>query len=102
MPAVRPPRGYNRPGCDVLGGVGGRGMSELPNSLSALRTGAVLVLSISGGKDSDAMTLSLLEQRARENWPGAVCLVHADLGRAEHRVTPQYVDKFHRRIKALY
>ena len=77
-------------------------MSELPNPLSALRAGAALVLSISGGKDSDAMTLTLLRQRSEENWPGEVCLVHADLGRAEHRITPQYVERFHRRVQALY
>ncbi len=56
-----------------------------------LRDGAALVLSISGGKDSDAMCHHLLECRQTEGWSGAVALVHADLGRAEWHNTTEYV-----------
>lgn len=56
-----------------------------------LREGAALVLSVSGGKDSDAMCHHLLEQRAAEGWTGDVAMVHADLGRAEWHNTTDYV-----------
>lgn len=64
-----------------------------PDPLTLLRAGAALVLSVSGGKDSDATAHHLLDQRAREGWSGDVRLVHADLGseRVEWRQTPDYV-----------
>lgn len=60
-------------------------------ALDLLRSGASLVLSVSGGKDSDAMTHYLLDLRKKEGWSGDVCFVHADLGRAEWHQTPAYV-----------
>ena len=62
-----------------------------PDPLRLLRQGASLVLSVSGGKDSDAMTHHLLDLRQAEGWTGSVHLVHADLGRAEWHNTPDYV-----------
>lgn len=59
--------------------------------LMLLRSGAALVLSVSGGKDSDAMSHHLLELRQQEGWTGDVAMVHADLGRAEWNSTPDYV-----------
>lgn len=56
-----------------------------------LREGATLVLSVSGGKDSDAMSHYLLGLREAERWPGEAVMVHADLGRAEWGSTPAYV-----------
>jgi 3'-phosphoadenosine 5'-phosphosulfate sulfotransferase (PAPS reductase)/FAD synthetase len=67
------------------------------NPLQMLRNGAPLILSVSGGKDSDAMSHHLLEKRQREDWPGDVVMVHADLGRAEWSITPEYVEGFARR-----
>ena len=60
---------------------------EKPDPLTLLRSGAALVLSVSGGKDSDAMCHHLLERRATENWTGDITMVHADLGRAEWQTT---------------
>lgn len=60
--------------------------------LILLRQGAALALSVSGGKDSDAMSHHLLDQRTAEEWPGEVFMVHADLGRAEWQMTPEYVE----------
>lgn len=65
--------------------------------LHLLRQGAALVLSVSGGKDSDAMSHFLLDRRTEEGWPGEVVMVHADLGRAEWFNTPQYVRDLARR-----
>jgi len=59
--------------------------------IQLLREGATLVLSTSGGKDSDAMCHHLLERRQVEGWSGDAGMVHADLGRAEWHNTPDYV-----------
>jgi 3'-phosphoadenosine 5'-phosphosulfate sulfotransferase (PAPS reductase)/FAD synthetase len=58
----------------------------------ALQDGAALIISVSGGKDSDAMTSLLVGLRRVCGWPGPVALVHADLGRAEWSVTRAYVE----------
>lgn len=69
-----------------------------PDVLSLLRNGATLVLSVSGGKDSDAMSHHLLEMREREGWTGKAVMVHADLGaRIEWKQTPEYVRDLARR-----
>jgi 3'-phosphoadenosine 5'-phosphosulfate sulfotransferase (PAPS reductase)/FAD synthetase len=66
--------------------------------LELLRNGAALVLSVSGGKDSDAMSHHLLDLRQKEGWSGDVCMVHADLGaRVEWQQTPDYVRDLARR-----
>ncbi|MBZ0280526.1 MAG: phosphoadenosine phosphosulfate reductase family protein [Anaerolineae bacterium] len=62
-----------------------------PDPVQLLRDGAALVLSVSGGKDSDAMCHHLLERRQAEGWSGDVRMVHADLGRAEWHNTTDYV-----------
>ncbi|MCA9890837.1 MAG: phosphoadenosine phosphosulfate reductase family protein [Anaerolineae bacterium] len=57
-----------------------------------LQAGATLILSVSGGKDSDAMSHHLLDLRQSEGWSGDVVMVHADLGsRVEWHQTPAYV-----------
>ena len=62
------------------------------DALALLRNGATLVLSVSGGKDSDAMSHHLLEMKEREGWTGEAVMVHADLGaRVEWQQTPEYV-----------
>lgn len=66
--------------------------------LQLLRNGASLVLSVSGGKDSDAMTHYLMDLRQQERWSGDVCMVHADLGkRVEWHQTPDYVENLAKR-----
>jgi 3'-phosphoadenosine 5'-phosphosulfate sulfotransferase (PAPS reductase)/FAD synthetase len=70
---------------------------ELPDALTLLRDGAHLVLSISGGKDSDAMSHHLLDLHRIEGWTGDVCMVHADLQRMEWHNTPAYVRDFAKR-----
>ncbi|MBZ0295323.1 MAG: phosphoadenosine phosphosulfate reductase family protein [Anaerolineae bacterium] len=63
-----------------------------------LRDGATLVLSVSGGKDSDAMSHHLLERRQTEGWSGDIVMIHADLGaRVEWQQTPDYVQNLARR-----
>jgi len=70
---------------------------DIADPLTVLRNGAALVLSVSGGKDSDAMSHYLLDRRQAEGWPGEVMMVHADLGRAEWQQTPDYVRDLARR-----
>jgi 3'-phosphoadenosine 5'-phosphosulfate sulfotransferase (PAPS reductase)/FAD synthetase len=69
-----------------------------PDPVQLLRQGAALVLSVSGGKDSDAMCHHLLERRQTEGWLGDVIMIHADLGsRVEWQQTPNYVQNLARR-----
>lgn len=68
-----------------------------PDPLALLRAGAALVLSVSGGKDSDALAHTLIAQHRAEGWQGELMLLHADLGRAEWGQTSAYVADFARR-----
>jgi 3'-phosphoadenosine 5'-phosphosulfate sulfotransferase (PAPS reductase)/FAD synthetase len=69
-----------------------------PDPIRLLRDGAALVLSVSGGKDSDAMCHHLLERRQTEGWTGDVVMIHADLGaRVEWQQTPDYVQNLAQR-----
>lgn len=71
---------------------------DTPDALTLLRNGAALVLSVSGGKDSDAMSHYLLERRQAEGWLGDVVMIHANLGsRVEWQQTPDYVQHLARR-----
>ncbi len=71
---------------------------ESLDPLTLLRGGAALVLSVSGGKDSDAMCHHLLDLRQQEGWKGSVAMVHADLGaRVEWHQTPDYVENLAQR-----
>ncbi len=73
---------------------------ELPkhDPVKLLRDGAALVLSVSGGKDSDAMCHHLLQRRQTEGWSGDVVMIHADLGsRVKWQQTPEYVENLARR-----
>ncbi len=71
---------------------------NLPEEIeAALHRGAALALSVSGGKDSDAMTWQLLYEYQRRGWTGEICLIHADLGRAEWHSTPAYVQSLAQR-----
>jgi 3'-phosphoadenosine 5'-phosphosulfate sulfotransferase (PAPS reductase)/FAD synthetase len=68
------------------------------DAVQLLREGAALVLSVSGGKDSDAMCHHLLERRQTEGWTGDVVMIHADLGaRVEWQQTPDYVQNLAQR-----
>lgn len=56
---------------------------------AALQQGAALVISISGGKDSQALLNVLAHAHQALGWPGPMIAVHAHLGRAEW---PQTLD----------
>ena len=75
-----------------------------PDPVQLLRDGAALVLSVSGGKDSDAMCHHLLKHRQTEGWSGDVVMLHADLGaRVEWQQTPDYVQNLaHRKGVPLH
>lgn len=62
----------------------------------ALKSGFVLMVSISGGKDSDSMTRILHHMRFQQarGWNGDMLLITSNLGRAEHQITPQYIEQF--------
>lgn len=54
-----------------------------PEIREALDNGAALVVSVSGGKDSDCMALELAAMREHYGWSGPFGLIHADVGRME-------------------
>ena len=65
---------------------------------SMLENGAGLAISVSGGKDSDAMTYLLCDLWRREGYTGDLQLIHADLGRAEHWQTAQHIQDLSQRV----
>lgn len=68
-----------------------RAKINLPENIkSALDDGAHLVISISGGKDSDAMMSALHWEAHKHGWKN-ISIVHCDLGRMEWHQTEQYV-----------
>jgi 3'-phosphoadenosine 5'-phosphosulfate sulfotransferase (PAPS reductase)/FAD synthetase len=58
---------------------------------SAIDAGAAIVLSVSGGKDSQAMAVAVLDHLQAEGLTNPVYAVHADLGRAEWHQTEAMV-----------
>lgn len=59
----------------------------------ALRAGADLALSLSGGKDSHALVCVVPEWFRAQGYPGQCYIIHADLGRAEWKETPEFVER---------
>lgn len=68
-----------------------------PDPLVWLRQGAHLILSVSG-KDSQAMTLHVLERRQQERWTGEISLLYCDLQLAEWKVTLEYLQRFSKKV----
>jgi 3'-phosphoadenosine 5'-phosphosulfate sulfotransferase (PAPS reductase)/FAD synthetase len=68
-------------------------MTITPEIESALLAGAAVAISVSGGKDSDAMTYAVLDWLKKRGFKNEVHLVHADLGRAELKATPAHVEE---------
>jgi 3'-phosphoadenosine 5'-phosphosulfate sulfotransferase (PAPS reductase)/FAD synthetase len=50
-----------------------------------MRTGAAIAISISGGKDSQAMLAAVVATHRERGWPGPILAIHAHLGAAEWR-----------------
>ena len=63
-----------------------------PDIEAAIRKGAAIAISVSGGKDSDAMTYAILDWLRAQGLTNEVRLIHADLGRAELKATPAHVE----------
>lgn len=62
----------------------------------AMSAGAVLACSISGGKDSDALTRKVRAWAAAEGWGDQLFALHMDLGRMEWKETPVQVERIAR------
>lgn len=58
---------------------------------AALEQGATLLLSISGGKDSQAMTSALVDLHRARGYTGEIILIHADLGAMERTETLPFI-----------
>lgn len=59
----------------------------------AVAKGAVLAVSISGGKDSQALLKVICDWYRSEGLGNKLFAIHADLGRSEWQQTPGYVEK---------
>lgn len=60
---------------------------------AALRAGAALAISISGGKDGQAMLRTVVPWHRALGYSGAIYAIHADLGRVEWTETPDQVER---------
>lgn len=73
------------------------GVIVVPDEIEqGLSMGAALAISISGGKDSQALLNSAVAEYSRRYWPGAVFAIHAHLGRAEWSQTLSHCRKIAR------
>lgn len=67
---------------------------NLPEEIAELLSGgATLAISISGGKDSQAMITAVMKEARRQRWPGPIVAIHADLGRLEWLGTGDHCQK---------
>lgn len=67
---------------------------EIPLEITEfLAKDAVLAISISGGKDSQALLKSVMDWYRSEGLTNQIFAIHADLGRAEWEQTPAFVEK---------
>lgn len=60
---------------------------------AAMRQGATLCISVSGGKDSQAQANALTRLHCERGWTGDIFALHMDLGRAEWPQTPAHVER---------
>ncbi len=58
-----------------------------------IEEGAAIAISISGGKDSQAMLKHLVDFRDKRKWQNEFFAIHADLGRAEWKQSPAHCKK---------
>ena len=78
-------------------------MSQMPNInapgviVGALFQGADLAVSLSGGKDSQAMAHPLYDFHSKLNFPGSIYAIHMDLGRVEWPQTAEHVRRIARK-----
>jgi 3'-phosphoadenosine 5'-phosphosulfate sulfotransferase (PAPS reductase)/FAD synthetase len=74
-------------------------LEEMPASLHTyLENGADLLISVSGGADSDGMTYLIREAQRLRCWTGQFRLVHADLGRLDWPQTGPHVNALAQRV----
>jgi 3'-phosphoadenosine 5'-phosphosulfate sulfotransferase (PAPS reductase)/FAD synthetase len=64
-----------------------------PHVSDTLRAGADCAISISGGKDSQALLLSIVPWFRAEGFKGRLFAIFADLGRAEWWQTPSFIQQ---------
>lgn len=65
---------------------------KIPDPIQHVLTmGATLAVSISGGKDSDAMLRHLVRIHQAQKWPGKLFAITADLGRIEWPGTLEHI-----------
>lgn len=71
-------------------------IATTPTIDAALRAGAALAISISGGKDGQAMLKTLVPWYRAQGYTGPLYAIHADLGRTEWPQTAAHVERLAR------
>ena len=71
----------------------GAGVQVCPELMEQVNLGAVLAISVSGGKDSQALLNSVLEWYRAKGLTNKIFAIHADLGRAEWAETAAYTQQ---------
>jgi len=67
---------------------------RIPHAVEhALEQGAALALSVSGGKDSQALVYTLAPWYQKHNYPGSCFAIFSALGRSEWAETPAHVER---------
>lgn len=67
-----------------------------------LATGAHLIVSVSGGKDSDCQAIELARLHAEHGWSGRFILIHADVGRMEWQQSLPHCKRLAERLGAEF
>lgn len=65
---------------------------------AAIQSGAAIAISISGGKDSQALLRAVWEYHQSEKLTNPIFAIHADLGSVEWKQTPAWIEKICRDI----
>jgi tRNA(Ile)-lysidine synthase TilS/MesJ len=64
-----------------------------PTLLEVLSGGAACVVGVSGGKDSQALLMTIVRWLRAQDYQGAVFAIFADLGRAEWHQTRPFIEQ---------
>lgn len=76
---------------------------NMPDDIkNQLDNGAHLVVSVSGGKDSDCTAIELNKLRQLHNWTGRFILLHADVGRMEWKQSKAHCQQLAQGLNAEY
>ena len=78
-------------------------MILIPDDIqTALDNDSALIVSVSGGKDSDCMALEIARLRQQYNWQGRFVLLHCDVGRMEWKQSIHHCEQLAQKLGAEF